>query len=241
MIPFLMFFFVGVAHAKPNFVYILMDDTDLLLGSADAMLHRTKALIADEGATFTQFTTLSPKCTPSRTGQLVGRHYHNVRPSPTTERWKPPPGGGLNETTMFEPTALFPMLHSHGYWTSIVGKVHNNQKGWLCSKHNITFPFTHISTQCQPCGGYWHTKYTVKDIGQATTHLETIDPTDWSSYSHAQYGNRSAEFIPQRRQGGQAVLCVRRHHGPAPSLAARAVAFALREQVEARSPAQSKL
>ena len=112
---------------SPNLVYILNDDTDYLLGSI-AALKQTRALLGDQGATFTEFRTLSPKCTPSRTGQLVGRHYHNVRPTP---QWNAPPedalltpqGGGLNQTTMFEPTALFPLLIANGYWTSIVGKV----------------------------------------------------------------------------------------------------------------------
>lgn len=108
---------------SPNLIYILNDDTDVLLGSADT-LHKTRMLIADAGAHFTQFRTLSPKCTPSRTGQLVGRHYHNVRTTaPAIDGIPAPPGGGLNQSTMFEPTALFPQLVAAGYWTSIVGKV----------------------------------------------------------------------------------------------------------------------
>ena len=99
---------------RPNLVYILNDDTDVLLGSADTLM-QTRALLGDAGAEFTQFRTLSPKCTPSRTGQLVGRHYHNVRPrqepgTPSVEAPDDgtPRGGGLDMSTMFEPTALFP-------------------------------------------------------------------------------------------------------------------------------------
>ena len=57
---------------RPNLVYILNDDTDVLLGAAST-LRQTRALLGVAGATFTEFRTLSPKCTPSRTGQLVGR------------------------------------------------------------------------------------------------------------------------------------------------------------------------
>ena len=96
---------------RPNLVYILNDDTDVLLGS-EGTLRQTRALLADQGAHFTHFRTLSPKCTPSRTGQLAGRHYHNVRPEPRSPKKT---GRGLNQSTMFEPTSLFPMLHANGY------------------------------------------------------------------------------------------------------------------------------
>ena len=96
---------LAVAASQPNFVYILMDDTDELLGSASLMT-RTKALVGDRGATFSRFRTLSPKCTPSRTGQLTGRHYHNVRPGAR--------GPGLDEATLFDADALFPALRRAG-------------------------------------------------------------------------------------------------------------------------------
>jgi hypothetical protein len=123
----------------PNLVYILNDDTDVLLGGA-ASLVQTRKLLGDAGADFTQFRTLSPKCTPSRTGQLAGRHYHNVRPAQKLSSQRPtPPGGGLNQSTMFDADALFPMLHSHGYWTSAVGKIHNGQKEFLCTFVHVSF------------------------------------------------------------------------------------------------------
>ena len=178
--------------SRPNLVYILMDDTDVLLGSADT-LHQTRKLIGDQGATFTHFRTLSPKCTPSRTGQLAGRHYHNLRPA---QRNPPGTGRGLNQSTMFDRDALFPQLHAAGYLTSIVGKVHNGQKSFLCSSQNNTDAFDHISTLCSPCGNYFGTEYVVKEIGQATTKMESpLDPDAWSTYSHGQFGNRSAAFM----------------------------------------------
>ena len=114
---------VAAAANRPNLVYVLTDDTDALLGSPSAALPQTRELLAGaNGAELSHFLTVSPKCTPSRTGQLAGRHYHNVRGDPADRVG----GRGLNTSTMFEPTALFPLLHANGYWTSIVGKVHNN-------------------------------------------------------------------------------------------------------------------
>ena len=154
-----------------------------MLGSP-SVLKQTRKLLADEGAELQHFMTHSPKCTPSRTGQLVGRHYHNVRPvaAETTMvevledgTTAAPQGGGLNQTTMFEPTALFPMLKAAGYWTSIVGKVHNSQGGWLCKPgHNRTDAFTHISTVCGPCGNYFPNEFVVKEVGEPTTRLVAL-------------------------------------------------------------------
>ena len=49
----------------PNLVYILNDDTDVLLGGA-ASLVQTRKLLGDAGADFTQFRTLSPNSQPDR-------------------------------------------------------------------------------------------------------------------------------------------------------------------------------
>ena len=170
-----------------------MDDTDVLLGSSDIGLPQTRQLIGDAGAIFSNFLTHSPKCTPSRTGQLVGRHYHNVRPS----GWQNATfGGGLNQTTMFEATGLFPMLHSNGYLTSIVGKVHNGQKSWLCTKQNRTECFDHISTQCSPCGNFYGNEYVEKSIHDSVPNMAPpLDPAAWETYSHGQFGNRSLNFM----------------------------------------------
>ena len=69
-----------------------------------------------------------------------------------------------------------------------MGKVHNGQKEWLCSpRTNNTDPFTHIATQCRPCGNYWGNEYVVKEIGETGTRMEApLSPTEWSTYSHGQ-------------------------------------------------------
>jgi arylsulfatase A-like enzyme len=195
-----------VAAELPNLVYILNDDTDVLLGGA-ASLIQTRKLLGDAGADFTQFRTLSPKCTPSRTGQLAGRHYHNVRTRKNLSSVNRPvvPGGGLNQSTMFQADALFPMLHSHGYWTSAVGKIHNGQSSFLCKPgHNRTEYFTHVATLCKPCGNYWGNQYVVKEPEENTTRMEKeLPPNAWSTYSHGQFGNRSVSFMKKAVAAGK--------------------------------------
>lgn len=89
------------------------------------------------------------------------------------------------------------MLHSNGYWTSIVGKVHNDQASFLCKPKNDTAPFTHVHTACRPCGGYWRTQYTVKEVGDSVPRLVELNATDWSTYSEGQFGNASVKFMRQ--------------------------------------------
>ena len=45
-------------------------------------------------------------------------------------------------------------------------------------------------------------EYVVKDIGDATTRLETINGSDWSAYSHGQFANRSTAFMRAAEVGG---------------------------------------
>jgi arylsulfatase A-like enzyme len=124
---------------------------------------------------------------------LSGRYYHNLRPNGATS------GKGLNTTHFFDVDAVFPTLHRNGYKTALFGKIHNDQAQWLCSAANHTEPFTHIETECSPCGNYFPKEFVVKSEDAVYTMMEgPLQPTDnRSNYSHAQYGNRSAAFIMQ--------------------------------------------
>ena len=179
-------------RARPNFVYVLCDDMDVVLGT-EAVIPQTRALVAEAGARFSNAFVSSPKCTPSRSAWLSGRHYHNLRPGGAST------GRGLNTSSFFDRDALFPTLRRAGYATGLFGKIHNDQHGWLCTAHNRTFPFSTIGTECSPCGGYYRlgsNDWVEKDDDDDVPRLVTLSPDDpRSTYSHAQYGNRSQAFI----------------------------------------------
>lgn len=134
-------------------------------------------------------------CLPLSSNEVswhAGRYYHNLRPGGSTS------GRGLNTTHFFDHDAVFPTLHRAGYQTALFGKIHNNQAEWLCHPTNHTEPFTHIETECSPCGNYFPRAFVTKSADSIHTAMETLAPNDpRTNYSHAQYGNRSVAFIKQ--------------------------------------------
>ena len=125
------------ADNRPNFLLVMCDDMDLLLGGVQAT-PQVERLLGGGGATANAYFVSSPKCTPSRSAWLSGRHYHNLRPHGAKS------GRGLNTSAFFDEDAIFPKLQRAGYQTGIFGKIHNNQGSWLCKEDNHTEPFDHI-------------------------------------------------------------------------------------------------
>ena len=58
--------------ARPNLIFLLLDDQDSMLGALDVMPTYVERLVRG-GATFTSSYVGSPKCCPSRTSMLSGR------------------------------------------------------------------------------------------------------------------------------------------------------------------------
>eukprot|EP01047_Picozoa_sp_COSAG01_P024548 COSAG01_NODE_1520_length_10029_cov_26.551374_14_plen_461_part_00 len=62
----------------PNIILSITDDQDLVLGGWEPM-RQTQKLVADRGATFTQWRIHTPICSPSRSELVSGRYYHNIK------------------------------------------------------------------------------------------------------------------------------------------------------------------
>ena len=73
------------AWAAPNIIYVVVDDLDQMLGSSFPQtssatpLPKTRRLLVDEGATFTNAFAHVPICNPSRAATLTGKYFHNLR------------------------------------------------------------------------------------------------------------------------------------------------------------------
>ena len=109
------------AAGKPNIILILTDDQDLMLQSMDFMPN-VKALLADQGATFTNFFVPLSLCCPSRTGILRGQYPHNHK------IWaNEPPDGGFQKAYAdnLEQDTIATALERAGYKTFFFGKYLN--------------------------------------------------------------------------------------------------------------------
>ena len=111
----------GVSGPRPNIILILTDDQDLELKSMDFMPN-VKALLADQGATFTHFFVPLSLCCPSRTGILRGQYPHNH-----TIWTNLPPDGGFQKAYAdnLEHSTLATALQEVGYKTFLFGKYLN--------------------------------------------------------------------------------------------------------------------
>ena len=105
------------AHAtkRPNIVFLMTDDETL---ENMRVMPNVQRLIADEGATFTQFIVSYSLCCPSRATMMTGQYAHNHRVLDNAL-----PNGGFYR---FRPDNSLPVwLKDSGYWTAHVGKFLN--------------------------------------------------------------------------------------------------------------------
>ena len=77
---------LALVAAAPNVIYVVVDDLDQMLGSsfpqttvAATPLPKTKRLLVDEGATFSNAFAHVPICNPSRAATLTGKYFHNLK------------------------------------------------------------------------------------------------------------------------------------------------------------------
>jgi len=104
---------------RPNILFILADDLD-----AESATHmpRLKALIADQGITFTSFYITEPICCPSRASILTGQYPHNHQ-----ILFNVPPLGGFVKFRERggETSTIATWLRAAGYRTALFGKYMN--------------------------------------------------------------------------------------------------------------------
>src|SRR5262245_17275851 len=105
------------AEARPNIVFILVDDLRWdALGCAGHPFARTPNIdrIAREGVLFRNFFITTPLCSPSRASFLTGQYVHSHGIRDNTNR-----GPASHKLTTFPK-----LLRDSGYETAYVGKWH---------------------------------------------------------------------------------------------------------------------
>ncbi len=104
---------------RPNILFILADDLDV---EAASHMPRVKALIADQGITFTSFFVTYPICCPSRASILTGQYPHNHQ-----ILFNGPPLGGFAKFRERggETSTIATWLKAAGYRAALFGKYLN--------------------------------------------------------------------------------------------------------------------
>ena len=112
--------------ARPNLIFLILDDQDSMLNATDVMPHYVRRL-KTEGMQFPNAFVASPKCCPSRTSLLSGRFSHNL--NDTALGWCGDfiPAKRWNSTFLADVKAA-------GYKMGLFGKIVNDM-GPMCEKN----------------------------------------------------------------------------------------------------------
>jgi N-acetylglucosamine-6-sulfatase len=140
-------FVVAQVNQRPNFLVIMTDDQSHDTLTTEFMPN-TKAMIADEGLTGTQFLMPTALCCPSRASFLTGKYAHHT-------------GVRTNNDQLVGPT-MANRLHEAGYFTGLVGKYLNSWPGdarpeydyWAAWTKGYLSPKLNLSGTFQTVPGY---------------------------------------------------------------------------------------
>jgi hypothetical protein len=104
-----------------NVIMVLTDDQDIVLGSMDpnGPMQKTRALVVEKGAYFTNGFATTPICCPSRAEITSGRYMHNTRVYGND-------CGGMDWVNGPEKLNMATYMSDAGYTTFYAGKYLNN-------------------------------------------------------------------------------------------------------------------
>jgi hypothetical protein len=151
------------SDSRPNILVIMTDDQghDTLTSQ---FMPFTKAMIADQGVTFTRGYISTAICCPSRASFLTGKYarHHGVHNNPDE----------LKDPTFAE------ALKQAGYFTGMIGKYLNSWPGdarkeydfWICWLHGYNNPTMNVFGTEQSVSGY--VTYIMRDY--AVEFLEQV-------------------------------------------------------------------
>jgi arylsulfatase A-like enzyme len=105
--------------ASPNFILVNTDDLD-----ADSLrfMPNVSSLLAERGASFTQFIVSAPDCCPSRASLLRGQYVHDHGILRGSSKF----GEGMFRSRGLEDSTIATWLRRAGYCTALVGKYLND-------------------------------------------------------------------------------------------------------------------
>lgn len=164
------------AASPPNIVFILTDDLD---ARSVACMPNVQRLLAEQGATFTNFFITTPLCCPSRSSILRGQYAHNHGVLSNSG-----PEGGFPTFYRLgdERSTVATWLDDSGYRTGLIGKYLNRYPKSATPNHvppgwDDWHAFV-ASTGDDETGSYY-TGYTMNENGTLVSYGH--DPEDYST------------------------------------------------------------
>lgn len=192
----------------PNIIVILTDDMDLKL---TPYLENTTALIADQGATFTNYFVTSSICCPARASMLRGQYAHN-----TNVLANAPPAGGFKRFFLDdkESETIATWLNQAEYKTSLIGKYLNGYPIPAGKKYQPPgWTDWHAFTYQKPEEtGSLYNDYTMNENGSLVDYGHSAD-----DYSTDVIKKKSLNFINQNSSSSTPfflLISVYAPHGP---------------------------
>ena len=113
---------------RPNFIFFLTDDQDLLFDSMSYMPF-TYPYLQQNGVEFTNSFISTPICCPSRTESITGRGFQNIQNGPIDCMDISATYNVFNNTD-----SMFQLFANNGYLTGSFGKLTNNMNNFWCNK-----------------------------------------------------------------------------------------------------------
>ena len=144
---------VGLVKSKPNIIFILTDDMDT---SLLPYMENANKLIAEQGATFTNYFVTSSACCPSRASTVSGQYPHNTNILENSPGFRNFYRNGKEEQTVAT------WVKDAGYQTSLVGKYMNG------------YPVTAGNKYVPPGWDDWH----------SFLHHDADDEEGWYYYNY---------------------------------------------------------
>jgi arylsulfatase A-like enzyme len=179
------------AKGKPNIILILADD---LNAEEYQYMPKLKALIGDQGVTFSNYFVPESLCCPSRATTLRGQYPHN-----TKVLTNDPPFGGFAKFNNLgeEKSTIAVWLQEAGYRTMLAGKYLNGYPG----KNGVAYIPPGWSEWYSSSKGkfaYDEYNYTLNENGQQVAYGNK--PED---YGTDVYVGKAVDFIQRTAQTGQ--------------------------------------
>jgi N-acetylglucosamine-6-sulfatase len=177
---------IGVIKPKPNVIFILTDDLDM---SLMPYMENTNKLIAQQGATFTNYFVTSSSCCPSRASTIRGQYPHN------TNILENSPGFVNFHRNGKEDETIATWLNKAGYETSLVGKYLNGYPVSVPKKYippGWTDWHTFMNHEEDIEDGWYYYNYTLSENGQLNYYGYSPE-----EYSTDVLGQKALDFMDQ--------------------------------------------